>query len=294
MKILLSYIILVFFVQNVYSQLVDGDTFLPDMGVVIQPAVKLGKVEQPIIDETDIVKSKSILNKNESNSVYAAKASDVISSIDRITSQVNNIEKDYQSKIEQLEVENSNLRNQIISLKQRLNSEILNVNSIEVESVKPEIEVSLPLEISSVDHGIVEEIDPQSENISHKIVLKDFDEDVYIKGVIHYNNEQFDECIENLKVLPFEKGESRNATKGLFLLADSYEKIGRYKQALLCLEKLTSFNDPVYSELVLFKKGIIYRDIGMRDKAQKVFQTLVNFYPDSKYKSFAEQEIHNI
>ena len=49
MKILLPYIILVFFVQNVYSQLVDGDTFLPDMGVVIQPTVKLGKVEQPII-----------------------------------------------------------------------------------------------------------------------------------------------------------------------------------------------------------------------------------------------------
>ena len=42
------------------------------------------------------------------------------------------------------------------------------------------------------------------------------------------------------------------------------------------------------------KKGIIYRDIGMRDKAQKVFQTLLNFYPDSEYKAFAEQEIHNI
>ena len=293
MIIKLLYIILTFLIPNVFGQNVDGDTFLPDMGVVIQPADKFGKIAQPI-DDTDILKSKNMLNKKESNSVFAAKASDMISSIDRITSQVSTIEKDYQSKIEQLEVENSNLRNQIISLKQRINSEILNVNSIEVESVKPEIEVSLPLEISSVDHGIVEEIDPQSENISHKIVLKDFDEDIYIKGVIHYNNEQFDECIENLGALPFEKGESRNATKGLFLLADSYEKIGRYKQALLCLEKLTLINDPAYSELVLFKKGIIYRDIGMRDKAQKVFQTLVNFYPNSEYKAFAEQEIHNI
>ena len=294
MKTLLLYIILAFFVPNTFSQHVDGDTFLPDMGVVIQPAAKLGKVEQPIIDETDLLKSNSMINKKESNSVFAAKASDMISSIDRITNQVSNIEKNYQSKIEQLEIENSSLRNQIISLKQRLNSEILNVSSIEVELVKPEIEVSLPLEMSSVDNGIVEEIDPQAENISHKLKLKDFDENIYIQGVIHYNNEQFDECIENLRLLPFEKGESRNATKGLFLLADSYEKIGRYKQALLCLEKLTSFNDPLYSELVLFKKGIIYRDIGMRDKAQKVFQTLVNFYPDSEYKAFAEQEMHNI
>jgi tetratricopeptide (TPR) repeat protein len=293
MIVKLLYIILAFLIPNVFSQHVDGDTFLLDMGVVIQPADKFGKIAQPI-DETDLLKSNSMLNKKESNSVFAAKASDMISSIDRITSQVSTIEKDYQSRIEQLEVENFSLKNQIISLKQRLNSEILNVHSIEVESVKPEIEVSLPLEISSVEHGIVEEIDPQSENISHKIVLKDFDEDIYIKGVIHYNNEQFDECIENLGVLPFEKGESRNATKGLFLLADSYEKIGRYKQALLCLEKLTLINDPAYSELVLFKKGIIYRDIGMRDKAQKVFQTLVNFYPNSEYKVFAEQEINNI
>ena len=261
MKIILLYIILIFLVSNVFSQHLDGDTFLPDMGVVIQPA---------------------------------AKASDMISSIDRTKRKVSNTQNDYQSKIEQLEIENSSLKNQIISLKQKLNSEILNVSLIEVQSVIPEIEISLPLEISSVDHGIVEEVDPQAENINHKIILKDFDEDIYIKGVIHYNNEQFDECIENFKILPFEKGESRNVTKGLFLLADSYEKIGRYKQALLCLEKLTSFNDPAYSELVLFKKGIIYRDIGMRDKAQKVFQTLVNFYPDSEYKAFAEQEIHNI
>ena len=294
MKSLLRYIILAFFVPNAFSQHVDGDTFLPDMGVVIQPPARLGKVEQPIIDETDLLKSNSMINKKESNSVFAAKASDMILSIDRITNQVSNIEKNYQFKIEQLEIENSILRNQIISLKQRLNSEILNVSSIEVELVKPEIEVSLPLEMSSVDNGIVEEIDPQAENISHKLKLKDFDENIYIQGVIHYNNEQFDECIENLRLLPFEKGGSRNATKGLFLLADSYEKIGRYKQALLCLEKLTSFNDPLYSELVLFKKGIIYRDIGMRDKAQKVFQTLVNFYPDGKYKVLAEQEIHNI
>ena len=76
-------------------------------------AVELGKVEKPIMDETHIVKSKSIADKNEHNSITVAKASDMILSIDRITSQVSNIEKDYKSKIEQLEIENSILRNQI-------------------------------------------------------------------------------------------------------------------------------------------------------------------------------------
>ena len=43
MKILSLFIILVFFVPNVFSQHLDGDTFLPDMGVVIQPVDKSGK-----------------------------------------------------------------------------------------------------------------------------------------------------------------------------------------------------------------------------------------------------------
>ena len=293
MTIKLLYIILTIFISHIFGQNTSKDTFLPDMGVVIQPADNISKLGRAI-DETQILKSDNMVDKKESNSIFIAKPSDMTSSIDGINSRANNIGGNYVSKIKELEVENSNLRNQIISLKQRLNSEILNVNLIEFELFKPEIELSLPLELSSVDHDMAEEVDPQSENISYKPVLKDFNEDIYIKGVINYNNERYDECIKNLGILPFEKGESRNATKGLFLLADSYEKIGRYKQALLCLEKLTSFNDPAYSELVLFKKGIIYRDIGMRDKAQKAFKTLVNFYPNSEYKAFAEQEIHNI
>jgi outer membrane protein assembly factor BamD (BamD/ComL family) len=32
----------------------------------------------------------------------------------------------------------------------------------------------------------------------------------------------------------------------------------------------------------------------MSDKAQRVFQTLVDFYPESEFKIFAEQEIQNI
>ena len=173
MIIKLLYFTSVSLASYIFSQDVDENTFLPDMGVVIQSADKSSKLEPPL-EKNRIVKLNNVTDKKESNFVFKAKASDMISSIDRITSHVSNIEKDYQSKIEQLEAENSNLRNQIISLNHRLNSEILNVSSTEVESVKPEIEVSLPLEISSADHGIVEEVDPQAENISHKIKLKDF------------------------------------------------------------------------------------------------------------------------
>lgn len=293
MIIRLAYIILAFFAFKVFAQDSNQDTFFLDMGVVIQSGVNPGGLEESA-DAMHTMKSYDMNDKNKFNSTYTDKASDMLSSTNKITSQISIVEKDFESKIEQLEIENLNLRNQIISLEQRLNSEILNSNLIEIESVKPETELSLPSEVLSIDYDIAEEVDPQSENIINKIVLKEFDESVYTKGVIHYNNEQFYDCINSLAVLPFEKGNTRNASKGLFLLADSYEKIGRYKQALLSLEKLASLNDPTYSELILFKKGIIYRDIGMMDRAQKVFQTLVNFYPDSEYKIIAEQEIRNI
>ena len=85
--------------------------------------------------------------------------------------------------------------------------------------------MSLPLEISSADHGIVEEVDPQAENISHKIKLKDFDEDIYIKGVIHYNNEQFDECIKNLDYFLLKKVSLEMLLKDYFCLLILMKKL---------------------------------------------------------------------
>jgi tetratricopeptide (TPR) repeat protein len=80
----------------------------------------------------------------------------------------------------------------------------------------------------------------------------------------------------------------------LLLLTESYENIGRYKQALNCLNKLSELNVDKYSDLVLIKQGIIYRDIGMEREAQVVFQKILNVFPNSKYVNLAQEEIKNI
>ena len=59
MIIKLLYIISVSLASYVFAQDVDENTFLPDMGVVIQPADKVGKIAQPV-DETDLLKSNSM------------------------------------------------------------------------------------------------------------------------------------------------------------------------------------------------------------------------------------------
>ncbi len=287
------YIILICLFSGVFCQNTNGDTFFLDMGVVIKSENETTN-SSGLIGNTSIEKSNRLIQRKNTGSIYMATTSDLISTIDRITDQVTVIEKEFESKLDKLEIENSNLRNQIVSLKQRLNIEILDAKSIEADLVKPETNSLIPSTIISETTGLIEVVEPQSENPIHKIVLKEFNNDIYTEGVIYYNNEQYDKCIESLSSLPLDKKEIRSTSKALFFLADSYEKVGRYKRALSCLESLSSFNDDNYSELILFKKGIIYRDIGMNDKAQRVFQTLVDFYPESEFKIFAEQEIQNI
>ena len=82
--------------------------------------------------------------------------------------------------------------------------------------------------------------------------------------------------------------------KTLILLSESYEKIGRYKQALNSLNKIFDLRVDKYSDLVLIKKAIIYRNIGMKHRSQEIFQIILSDYPDSKYIAFAEYEIKNI
>ena len=287
------YIILICLFSDVFCQNTNGDTFFLDMGVVIKSENETTN-SNGLIGNTSTEKSNHVIQRKDAGSIYMATTSDLISTIDRITDQVTVIEKEFESKLDKLEIENSNLRNQIVSLKQRLNSEILDAKSFEADLVKPETNSLIPSTIISETTELIEVVEPQSENPLHKIVLKEFNNDIYTEGVIFYNNEQYDKCIESLSSLPLDQKEIRNTSKALFFLADSYEKVGRYKRALSCLESLSLFNDDNYSELILFKKGIIYRDIGMRDKAQRVFQILVDFYPESEFKIFAEQEIQNI
>lgn len=275
------------------SQNDAGDTFFLDMGVVIQSENK-GIALPDFSSPTPRLKSNNIVKTIESSSVYMATTSDMISSLDRITSQVTDIEKDFESKLDMLEIENFNLRNQITGLKKRLNAEILDASLIDVNLEKPQKESSLPYENITKNLEMNEVVAHSNDILTKRSVLQRFDFDIFTEGVIHYNNEKYYDCISSLSVLPVDDNSNKNASKTLFLLADSYENMGRYKQALNHLDRLSLANDDEYSDLILFKKGIIYRNIGMVIEAQKAFQELVESFPKSEFKIFAEEEIQNI
>ena len=281
------------FLSFVCAQIEGQDVFFLDMGIAIEPQKGTDKTNR-LIKQSSKIESKNIVKNIESRPVYMAATSEVFSSLDKINDQVTEIEKAVASKLLSLEIENSRLRDQINSLNQKMNSEIINLDHENINSTKPVETISDPVEISPDITDMID-VDLPLDKVEKPIIGSSaFDMTVYTEGVISYNNEQYDKCIKHLKSLSLDDINKRTSSNILILLTESYENIGRYKQALNCLNKLSELGVDKYSDLVLIKQGIIYRDIGMKDEAQEVFQTILNVFPSSKYISLAQEEIKNI
>tara|TARA_Y100000748_G_scaffold48748_1_gene37179 strand:+ start:159 stop:1034 length:876 start_codon:yes stop_codon:yes gene_type:complete len=281
------------FLSYICAQTGEQDVFFLDMGVAIEPKNSAEKTSW-LIKHNSNVESKNIVRNKEGRSIYMAATSEVFSSLDKINDQVTEIEKAFSSKLLSLEIENSRLRDQINNLNHKMNSEIINLKYENINSTKLEYIDPDPIEISSNVAGMIDVDLPSDKMENSARVSSVFDMGVYTKGMILYNNEQYDECIKHLKSLSLDGINKRTFSNILLLLADSYENIGRYKQALNCLHKLSELDIDKYSDLVLINQGIIYRDIGMEYEAQVVFQKILNSFPNSKYISLAQEEIKNI
>ena len=286
-------ILIIFSLVTVYCQTNSADVFFLDMGVAIEP--KNGSEESSrLIKQTVNTNNKKVVTSKTDRSIYMATSSEMFSTLDKINDQVYAIEESFKSKLATLKIENSRLRNQVVSLNQKLNSEIINLSDKNIIDSKPITEVPMPIESNPISIDIIEADLPsdRAENIIDETV--GFDEAIYTSGVIAYSNENYDQCIKYFKALSLKETNKRTSGNILLWLAESYEQIGRYKQALKSLNQLSKLGLDKYSDLVLIKQGIIYRNIGMNREAQELFITLVNIYPDSKYASLAKEEINNI
>ena len=286
-------ILIIFSLVSVYCQTNSADVFFLDMGVAIEPKNGSEKSSR-LIKQTVNTNNKKIVTSKTDRSIYMATSSEMFSTLDKINDQVYAIEESFKSKLATLKIENSRLRNQVVSLNQKLNSEIINLSDKNIIDSKPITEVPMPIESNPISIDIIEADLPsdRAENIIDETV--GFDEAIYTSGVIAYSNENYDQCIKYFKALSLKETNKRTSGNILLWLAESYEQIGRYKQALKSLNQLSKLGLDKYSDLVLIKQGIIYRNIGMNREAQELFITLVNIYPDSQYASLAKEEINNI
>ena len=287
-------ILIIFSLVTVYCQTNSADVFFLDMGVAIEPKNGSEKSSR-LIKQTVNTNNKKVVTRKTDRSIYMATSSEMFSTLDKINDQVYAIEESFKSKLATLKIENSRLRNQVVSLNQKLNSEIINLSDKNIIDSKPITEVPMPIESNPISIDIIETDSPSDrvENIIDEPPVG-FNEEIYTSAVIAYNNENYDQCIKYFKALSLKETNKRTSGNILLWLAESYEQIGRYKQALKSLTQLSKLGLDKYSDLVLIKQGIIYRNIGMNREAQELFITLVNIYPDSQYASLAKEEINNI
>ena len=288
------YTVLTFFLAVVYCQTSSADVFFLDMGIAIEPKNGSEKISRQLINPSSGINNKKVVRNKETRSIYMATTSEMFSSLDKINDHVSAVEKSFASKLKNLEIENSRLRDQVINLNKKFNSEIITTDYNNIVETKPATEVFVPIESASVSVNIIDTDLPvdKTENIINKSL--GFDDEIYNSGMISYNNEEYDKCIQYFKSLSLAEANKRTSGNILLLLAESYEQIGRYKQALIHLNKLSNLGVTKHSDLVLIKQGMIYRNIGMNNKAQEMFRSLVSIYPDSEYVGLAQTEINNI
>ena len=287
------YSVFIFFLEICYSQTNNNDIYFLDMGVVIEPKngeEKTARLIKPNLNIGD----KNIVSTKSNGSVYMATTSEVFSSLDKVSSHVSDLEKSFNSKMGVLERENSRLRNQIVNLKQKLNSQFISLDHKQIINIKPVTQEIDFIENKNFDSDISKEHSPLDKTINASIDQIGFDESKYSSGVIFYNKEDYDQCIAHLKELPLKEVNERTRGNILLMLADSFEQVGRYKQAIKHLEKLSELGSKKYSDLALLKQGIIYRNIGMSNRAHDIFKKLVKNYPESEYAVLAQEEINSI
>ena len=289
----LLYSILIFLLTFCFSQINNSDIYFLDMGVAIEPkndGEKTTRLAKPNL----IVGNKNMESTKSNGAIYMATTSEVFSSLDKVSSHVSDLEKSFNTKMEVLERENSMLRNQIVNLKKKLNSQFISLDQKEILNIKPVTNELDLIGIKNIDLNMSREDGPLDKTTNVTIDQIGFDESKYASGVISYNKENYGQCIEYFKKLSLLEINERTSGNILLMLADSYEYLGRYKQAIKHLEKLSKLDSEKYSDLVLLRQGIIFRNIGMSSRAYGIFKTLVENYPESEYAILAQEEINNI
>ena len=289
----LIYSFLIFLITFCHSQTNSNDIYFLDMGIAIEPKNGAEKTSRLIQPDSKIGNKKMVSTKSN-GSIYMATTTEVFSTLDKVSSHVSGLEKSFNTKIRVLERENSKLRNQVVNLKQKLNSQFMFLDDEEIYNIKPVTEELDLIENKNVDADIIKEDMPLDKTINVSIDQIGFNESRYASGVISYNKEDYEQCIEYLKELSHSEINERTSGNILLMLADSFEQIGRYKQAIKHLEKLSELDSEKYSDLVLLKQGIIFRNIGMSDRAYDIFKSLVKNYPESEYAVLAQEEINSI
>ena len=266
-----------------------SEVFFLDLGIVIEPSN--GKESYNRIVEAPTEEIAFQIKKVQSGSVYMAASSEMLASLDRINDRITLLEKSFQQKIGGLQKENQNLKDMLMEI----NS---GPPAVPVEPGQSMVEN--PVELSTASKEDPKPMDTElktalvSETVELPVVtpeIPSFSHQDYMSGVFAYQREDFPMALDYFSNLVLDKSTKDITNNVLYWMADSYQQLGDFNNALISLEKILEDPDSDHIDDALIKKGLLHRKLGQMEESLILFNQLVNNFPRSEYAKLARMEI---
>ena len=266
-----------------------SEIFFLDLGIVIEPSI--GNESYNRIVEAPTEEISFQIKKAESGSVYMAASSEMLASLDRINDRITLLEKSFQQKIGGLQKENQNLKDMLMEINsgppavpvepgQSMVENPVELSTASKEDPKPmDTELKTPLVSETVELPVVT---PEIPSFSHQD---------YMSGVFAYQREDFPMALDYFSNLVLDKSTKDITNNVLYWMADSYQQLGDFNNALISLEKILEDPDSNHIDDALIKKGLLHRKLGQMEESLILFNQLVNNFPRSEYAKLARMEI---
>ena len=266
-----------------------SEVFFLDLGIVIEPSVGNESYNRIVESPTEEVAIQ--IKKAQSGSVYMAASSEMLASLDRINDRITLLEKSFEQKIGGLQDENKILKDMMMEI----NIGHTGVTMSPEESI---VENTVELLTASKEGSKLVDLKSKTPLVLETVelplsapVIPSFNQQDYMAGVFAYQREDFPMALDYFSNLVLDKSTKDIINNVLYWMADSYQQIGDFNNALISLEKILIDPDSDHLDDALIKKGLLHRKLGQKEESLIVFNQLVNNFPKSEYAKLARMEI---
>ena len=286
-----NYLFFFYFLSIITAQSTASisEVFFLDLGIVIEPSVGNESYNRIVESPTEEISFQ--IKKAQSGSIYMAASSEMLASLDRINDRITLLEKSFEQKISGLQDENKILKDMMMDI---------NIGHTEV-TINPEQSMAEnPVKLLTELNEDPKPLDLESKTplVSETVelpvitpVIPSFNHQDYMAGVFAYQREDFPMALDYFSNLVLDKSTKDIINNVLYWMADSYQQIGDFNNALISLEKILTDPDSDHLDDALIKKGLLHRKLGQTEESLIVFNQLVNNFPRSEYAKLARMEI---
>jgi len=262
----------IFASSNVHAQEIPlSEIFFLDLGIVIEPSKGNESYTRKIDKPSEEVSFK--IKKVESGSIMMASSKELLSTLDRVNERLNNLEKSFQTEMRALHDKNTELA---IAL-----DNINNFDFFDDEADFADKNILLP---GKEEH--------KNKNVE-SVELPIFNKAVYMTAIFAYQREDYEDALGYFSRLNTSLASNEDKENIFYWMADSYQRLGQYDDALNLLERIMEFGDLRIDD-ALIKKGLLHRKLGDENLALAAFNDVVSEHPNSEYLRLAQMELKKI